>query len=183
MTVQQHYFEWLCSKVCDSIPEKRKAYSRLLHYLDATEFTFILPMDENRCADGADLRYRFGDELGIEGPVIASCLDDRPCSILEMMVALSIRCEENIMVDPDIGAKPDRWFWRMIYNLGLINMTDKNFDEEYVNGVVWRFLNREFGPNGEGSLVYIPDSQYDMRSMEIWYQMQHYLTEYLRNGV
>ena len=180
--IQDTYFEWLCSMVADTKPD-RMSYKKLLKYLDQTEFTFIMPMDENRCADGVDLRYRFGDERGIEGPVIASCLDDRPCSILEMMVALAVRAEESIMVDPARGIKPGRWFWMMISNLGLINMHDSNFDEEYVNGVVWRFLNREFGRNGEGGLIYIPNSEYDMRSLEIWYQMMRYLTEYLKNGV
>lgn len=180
--IQNSYFRWLCSMVSDSKPG-RYTYNKLLSYLDNAEFTFVLPMDENRCADGVDLRYRFGDEKDIPGPVIASCLDDRPCSILEMMVALAIRCEESIMVDPDNGAKPGRWFWKMIENLGLITMTDDHFDEEHVNGIVWRFLNRDYKPDGAGGLAYIPNTDYDMRSMEIWYQMMHYLTEYLKNGV
>lgn len=179
--IQNDYFNWLCSMVKDEKP--KGSYYTLLKYLHGTEFTFILPMDENRCADGADLRYRFGDEKDIDGPIIASCLDDRPCSILEMMVALSLRCEEGIMVDLKTGAKPGRWFWKMIDNMGLLDMTDDKFDDDYVNGVVWRFLSRDYEPDGRGSIAYIPNTQYDMRTMEIWYQIMHFLTEYLRNGV
>lgn len=175
--IEEMYFNWLCKII--TLP---KPYKELLSYLHKTEFTFILPMDENRCADGVDLRYRFGDEHNIEGPVIASCLDDRPCSILEMMVALCLRCEENIMEDPNLGPNPGRWFWMMIRNLGLIQMYDGNFDLEYVNGTVWRFLNREYDSDGSGGLVYIPCCKFDMRQTEIWYQMARYLTEYLRNG-
>ena len=175
------YFEWLCSLVNDS-KLSRRSYKNLLEYLYNTEFVFIMPMDENRCADGINLRYRFGDELNLDGPVIASCLDDKPCSILEMMVALAVRCETHIMQDPDIGKLSGRWFWMMISNLGLAEMYDSQFDSEYVNFIVYRFMNREYSSDGKGGLVYLPDSQYDLRSMEIWYQMMRYLSKYRRNG-
>ena len=180
--VNKEYFEWLCSLIRDSKPNKRASYKLLIEYLYKTEFVYILPMDGNRCADGIDLRYRFGYEHGIVDPVIASCLDIRPCSILEMMVALCFRCEEHIMFNPSNGLMAGRWFWMMIKNLGLENMTDGNYDPERVNSIVWRFLDRRYSPDGEGGLVCIPDCQYDMRSMEIWYQMQRYLSYYRRNG-
>lgn len=176
--VNEEYFRWLCFLINDS---KKGSYNKLLNYLYDTEFVYIMPMDGNRYEDGINMRYRFGRDNDIEDMIIASCLDDRPCSILEMMVALAVRIEEHIMINPENGMMPGRWFWKMIENLGLINMTDRRFDGEYVNSVVWRFLNREYGPNGEGSLVHIPDRQYDIKSMEIWYQMMRYLSIYRRN--
>ena len=178
--INRDYFEWLCSMINNS-RSVRRSYGKLLEYLHHTEFTFVIPMDENRCIDGANLRYRFGEERGIDGPVIASCLDNQPCSILEMMVALAVRCEETIMGQPGKNV-PGRWFWMMINSLGLFEMTDKNFDDEYVNYVVWRFLDREYDRDGKGGIVYIPGTREDMRSMEIWYQMMRYLSEYRRNG-
>jgi hypothetical protein len=77
---------------------------------------------------------------------------------------------------------PGRWFWMMIKSLGLQDMYDKNFDGEYVNFVVWRFLNREYDRDGKGGLVHIPGILEDLRSMEIWYQMMRYLSNYRRNG-
>ena len=179
--IHSDYFDWLCSLVNDSKPSHR-SYNLLLEYLHNTEFVYIMPMDGNRFADGINLRYRFGDSMSIDGPVIASCLDDKPCSILEMMVALAVRCEIHIMGDPDVGERSGRWFWKMIENLGLSDMYDSRFDGEYVNFVVWRFMNREYSRDGEGGLVYLPNSPYDLRSMEIWYQMMRYLSEYRRNG-
>ena len=90
-------------------------------------------MDENRFADGINLRYRFADELGYSREQIALYLNDKPCSILEMMIALSIRCEEQITGDMEEGDHPDRWFWLMINNLGLTNMVDDYFDLNYVD--------------------------------------------------
>lgn len=176
------YFEWLCSLVRDFKPNKRASYRKLLSYLHNTEFIYAMPMDANRYEDGISLRYRFGYENHIEDPVIASCLDNNPCSIFEMMVALSFRCEEHIMYNPSMGLQSGRWFWKMIDNLTLSGMNDSNFDIEYVNGVIWRFLDRKYDPDGKGGLIYIPGTEYDLRSMEIWYQMMRFLSNYRRNG-
>lgn len=175
--INEEYFDWLCSLIKDSKPRRGVTYKRLISYLYDTEFTFIIPMDENRCVDGIDLRYRFGYENGIEGPVIASYLDRGPCSILEMMVALAFYCEEHIMVNPEKGLRSGRWFWKMIESLGLEDMTDRSYDPEYVNQVIWRFLDRQYDRDGKGGLVYIPDCPYDLREMDIWYQMMTYLSE------
>ena len=174
--INSEYFDWLCSLIKDSVPNKA-SYHHLLRYLYETEFTFIHPMDENRCVDGINLRYRFGYENHIENPVIASCLDTFPCSILEMMTALAFYCEEHIMVNPDKGLRSGRWFWMMIKNLGLSIMYDSNFDPEYVNRVIWRFLNRSYDRDGKGGLIYIPGFRGDMRELEIWYQLMNYISE------
>ena len=179
--INSEYFEWMCSLVRDSKPLKNVSYRDLLWYLHSTEFVYIIPMDANRSSDGIDLRYRFGHDNHYEDPVIASCLDVNPCSMLEMMVALAFRCEEHIMYDPNKGDMAGRWFWMFIKNLGLGDMCDSRFDESQANSVIWRFLNHDYSPDGKGGLVWIPGCSYDLRSMEIWYQMQRYLSEYRRN--
>ena len=107
--------------------------------------------------------------------MIATYLDDRPCSILEMMIALAIRCEEHIMEDPEIGNRTGQWFWNMIVSLGLGHMTDDYFDLAYVEEAVRRFLNREYSRDGSGGLFTIERCPQDMRRIEIWYQMCMYL--------
>jgi len=177
--INQDYFAWLISLIGDGL--QTKPFNKLLNYLYDQEFVYILPMDGNRYSDGINLRYRYGYDYGIEDPIIASCLDNKSCSILEMMVALCVRVEEHIMQNPENGLAPGRWFWGMIDNLGLATMTDDRYDIEYVNGVIWRFLNREYGPDGKGGPIYIPNCPYDLRTMEIWYQMMRYLSEYKIN--
>lgn len=172
------YFDWMCRLVCSGGRYyKRRSYLELLRYLHSQEFYYIIPMDGNRAEDGVNLRYRFGDEYDYESSMIASYLDDRPCSVLEMLIALSIRCEEHIMDDPDIGNRTAQWFWIMIENLGLRQMHDGAFDEDYTFEIVARFLNREYGRNGEGGLFTIQKPYRDLRSVEIWYQLCWYLEE------
>lgn len=180
--LNQSYFAWMCQLVSNERYSKRLSYRKLLTHLHEVEFTYTLPMDGNRAEDGIDLRYRFGYENDYSEPMIASGLDDRPCSVLEMMIALSMRCEEQIMDDPDIGNRTGQWFWDMIDNLGLGNMSDSKFDNSYVDEVLQRFLNRDYKRNGEGGLFTINRRGLDMRSVEIWYQMCWHLQENFRRA-
>ena len=84
------YFDWMYQLVVDD-RYSNKSYRKLFARLYDTEFTYTIPMDGNRAEDGIDLRYRFGREQLYSDAMVASCLDDRPCSILEMMIALAIR--------------------------------------------------------------------------------------------
>lgn len=176
-SLRTEYFDWMCDFVSKNKQYNRCSYKRLLHYLHRAEFVYILSMDGNRFEDGVDLRYRFGYERNVDGPAIALYLDSRPCSILEMLIALSLRCEEHIMDNPDIGNRTGQWFWGMIENLGLLSMNDSRFEENYADEVIDRFLYRQYEPNGKGGLFTISDRSKDMRTTEIWYQMMWYLNE------
>ena len=174
--LNEEYFNWMYRLVFKN--EKRRSYRKLLKYLNSVEFTYILDFDSNRAEDGMDLRYRFGYEHDYNGPMIAAYLDDRPCSVLEMMVALANRCEEQIMDDPHAGCRRGQWFFSMLASLGLSNMNDENFVRSDAEEIVSRFLSRQYARNGEGGLFTV-NSQHDMRNAEIWYQLNWYLDSIL----
>ncbi|MEG1523869.1 MAG: hypothetical protein RR475_02460 [Clostridia bacterium] len=176
--LNDEYFTWMCRIVCNEKYSKKLSYHKLLRLLHNIEFIYVIGIDGNRAEDGIDLRYRFGYENAYSGPIIAKYLDNRSCSVLEMIIALAIRCEENIMDDPDIGNRTGQWFWNMIVSLGLGSMNDEKFDKTYVVEVINRFLNRDYKRNGEGGLFTIEHCERDLRNVEIWYQMGWYL-----NGV
>ncbi len=175
--LNERYFDWMYQLVCGKNRKGRPSYQKLLKCLHDTEFTYTIPMDDNRAIDGTDLRYRFAYENAYEYPMIATYLDDRPCTVLEMIIALAIRCEEHIMDDPDIGNRTGKWFWGMIDNLGLGTMDDAHFREDYVNQIVSNFLNRQYGQHGEGGLFTVQHTNKDLRSVEIWCQMCWHLNE------
>lgn len=162
------YFEWMYDLVCGKRYAKDISYRKLLMQLHNTEFIFSIPKDKNRAEDGIDLRRRFDHYF-------AETYLDGPCSVLEMMIALSIRCEETIMDNPNVGDRTGQWFWGMIVNLGLGSMIDSHYDKQYVDQVITRFLNREYEPNGKGGLFTIRNCQEDLRDVEIWYQLCWYL--------
>lgn len=171
------YFNWMCQLVSIRRYTHGRSYRKLLKFLHTVDFYYSVPLDSNREADGIDLRYRFGYENSYGESMIAVYLDNRPCSVLEMMTALAIRCEQSIMDDPDIGDRAGQWLWNMLVNLGLEGMDDEHYDEDYTDKVVRRFLNREYKRNGEGGLFTVNHSGRDLRDVEIWYQMCWYLDE------
>ena len=167
------YFEWLWNFTkCRGHSQNRKIIT-LLHNI---EFRYSIPMDANREEDGIDLRYRFMTEVGIPKNYqeVYGYLDG-PCSVLEMMVALALRCEENIMMNADYGDRTSQWFWMMIVTLGLGSMNDAHFDMERATLILDRFLKRDYAPNGTGGLFKIRDCKEDLRKIEIWIQLLWYL--------
>lgn len=172
------YFEWMCSIVETVKPSHggvtphSLSHRKLLMHLHDKEFIFLIPKDENRADDGIDLRRRFALFSDYTG---ACRYLTGPCSILEMMVALAIRCEETIMDEPLYGDRTKQWFWGMIANLGLSAMTDDRFDRRKVDDVLERFLYREYDSDGSGGLFRIKNCDRDLRRIEIWYQLCWYL--------
>lgn len=174
------YFQWMYDLACgDRFPEGY-SYKKLLMYLHNVEFIPLIPHDENRAADGIDLRYRFALELGNDEEYIdlPNCIFeylDGPCSVFEMILALAIYCEESIMDDPLIGDRTRQWFWGMLRNLEISTMTDDCFSRMIVEERVMRFLNREYKPDGRGGLFTIRNCSRDLREVEICHQLFWYL--------
>ena len=166
------YFDWMYNLVCRNRYSKDISFKKVFSYLNDTKFTYSIRMDLNRAKDGTELRRRYANEFKIANIYDRIC---GPCSVLEMMIALAIRCEETIMDDENFGDRTDQWFWDMMKNLGLGHMDDDEFDEEYVSDVVTRFLNRDYEPDGRGGLFFIRNCDVDLRDVEIWIQMLWYL--------
>ena len=173
--INKMYFEWLFDFVCARRYRPPISYRKLLSDLHYRDFTYTISRDENRACDGIDLRYRFMKSCWKRSDRDVLRALDRPCSVLEMMVALALRCEETIMDDPLKGDRTGQWFWGMINSMGLGTMIDDEFDQDYVEYVVDRFLNREYSPDGHGGLFVIKNCDRDLRNVEIWNQLCWYL--------
>ena len=174
--LKREYFEWMLRKV-GVTRRSRPSYYILCDELNSIEFEFYIDMDVNRYQDGLDLRFRFGYEEGINHETIINELDDHGCTVLEMMVALAINCEIHIMYDPEYGDRTSVWFSGMISSLGLDKYDDNHYDSDAVYKIVKRFLTRAYKPNGSGGLFTLKNPLKDMRTVEIWYQLNWYLNE------
>ena len=170
--INDDYFDWLCDVVDSKRFSKHVSYRKLLMHLHNIEFTWFIPYDDNRADDGIMLRRKYA--LAHHDEELSDYISG-PCSVLEMMAALAIRCEESIMDDTLFGNRTGQWFWGMIRNLGLSPMNDSNFDAEFVDDVIARFLNREYEPDGKGGLFTIKNCDHDLRTVEIWRQLSWYL--------
>lgn len=177
--ISRNYFKWLTKLVAD---KESGTHTKLLQQLYETPFRYSIDRDGNREADGINLRYRFGIRHRIQQSQIASRLDSKPCSVLEVMIALAVRLEEDIMANDDFGNRTSTWFWSMIRNCGLITMVDHNYRSRDVDDIIQRVLDRDYEYDGFGGFFCIPDIATDMRTVEIWKQALWYLNDILRNG-
>ena len=172
--LNDEYFNWLYRLVCG---EQSTSYKKLLKFLHNKDFNYSIPLDENRYLDGIEMRYYFGDAFNYSQSMVSSILDNKPCSMLEMMVALSDRCERDIMQTSEKGYCPDRWFFAMINSLGLADMDDDHFVEYRASNIIDIFLNRDYESNGKGGLFTLRRPKRDLRNVEIWCQLMWYLNE------
>lgn len=170
--VVNDYFAWLYDIACENRFSEQVSYKKLLVQLHNTPFTYRILMDENRIGDGLELRDRFADLRCIRD------IDERldaPCSVLEVMLGLAIRCEQTIMDDPKHGDRTATWFWNMVGSLGLGGMRDDMYDRLFVRDTLKHFLQGNYQPNGKGGLFTIKNCDVDLRDVEIWTQMLWYL--------
>ena len=182
--IRDEYFNWLFDLVCEGRFSSQISYSKLLARLHDTRFKPKLSKDRNRADDGVNMRRRFILEKGYEKSYDLVIEDlAGPCSVLEMMIALAIRCEEDISDDPSVGDRIGQWFWNMVSSLGLGSMYDSRFDIRYVDDVITRFHRREYEPNGRGGLFTVPNCSRDLRTVEIWYQLNWYLDSILDTSI
>ena len=168
--ISNEYFNWLYNLACSDRYDEPISYKKLLAQLHNTVFRYSIQRDENRAEYGINLRRLFAS-------AVIKCADKYltgPCSVLEMMLALSIQCEE-IMDDTAYGDRTRQWFWGMVTNLGLGDMADNRYDKKYVSRVLERFLDRDYEADGRGGLFRIKNCADDLRDIEIWVQMLWYL--------
>lgn len=164
------YFDWLVGLISEDDYD-RFCFQKVLSLLFYKPFIWSIDHDDNRAEDGLSLRTTYKTLTG-ESPEKYG-----PCSVLEMMIGLACRCEDDIMHDPDQGDRTCVWFWEMMDNLGLTSQDDYQFNETYANRIVDRFLNRHYSPDGDGGPFYIPGCKKDLRKIELWYQLNYYIQD------
>lgn len=177
------YLDWLVHFVWEDKNLNNIRYHMLFTFLFNDPFVPTVIQDEARASDALAMRRRFADETGITDIKDIST----GANMLEMMVALAYRMENSIMSDDDYGDRTGQWFWEMVCSLGLNHMSDNSFDAEKARAVMDRFDARGYSYNGEGGLFcipkeYITDPNFDMRKLDIWYQMHAYIHTVLSNN-
>lgn len=169
------YYIWLVNHI-DTGTHLARSHRKLLDELYFTEFIWTVPMDSNRARDGLELR----DFYEAEGndPMTSSAHLDGQCSVLEMMVALAIRMERELLHEDENGDRTPDWFWNMVASMGLIDLEDDCFDEYFVRDTLDILLCRKYKTDGKGGLFWVKNRpEKDLRRVEIWYQMQFWVRE------
>lgn len=183
---QNYYFNWLCQMMAlDDV--NGNTYITLANILHEIEFYPLVDFDSNRESDGIRLRKVWFDllteqseALGVGMPGYPSDSLDGPCSVLEMLIALALRLESDVMQDDRMGPRAQMWFWLMLGNLGVSSEVDEymNADEEnYIREQVYLMLSRQYAYDGQGGLFPLRIPSEDQRGVELWRQAQAWLKE------
>lgn len=176
-SLDEVYLTWLYSLV-GSVQNTNPANNHweLLNVLYGTAFAGYVPNDDNRSADGKDLRIEFLQTTGYPLYDPYGSWFDLDCSVLEMILALARRAS----YDDEAQGSPVEWFWRMIHNLELDDYTDDIFEisiQETIKEVLARLNGRQYSQNGSGGLFPLERTNVDQRTVELWAQMSAYLLE------
>jgi len=174
--IKEQYFQWLYSRIeKEDLPDLED----FLFELHSYPFYCVVPNDDNRVAEGVELRYKFADEKNVK---LSEDILSESCTLLEMLVALADRMD-FILFDPSKGNRPWYWFWLFIDNLKLQkyanddNEGDISQRKRYNRIVINKFLRREYSANGKGGLFPLDSPSSDQRNVEIWYQLMEYINE------
>lgn len=167
--IDERYLLWLCSLIVHDGRDCRILRNKkMIQSLFYESFHHFVPNDDNRASEGQGLRDKFMDDE--ERQMIRQSYF-RPCSVLEMLIALSERMAFELF-NPMEESDPDvpNCFWEIINNLKL-KPNQSNA------AIIHRLNKREYMESGLGGMFPLEDHREDQRAVEIWYQMMAYINE------
>lgn len=159
------YLSWLSDQI--AVPVGNRTYNQLFAELHNKEFVWLIPNDDNRLADGLELRSEFFDVRG-------GSVGEEGASVLEVLIGLSRRLA--FTADGD----PEAWAWRLIQNLELNKFWDplksaskvQDLDNR-LETLIWR----TYHSDGQGGFFPLAWPEEDQRRVELWYQLNAYVEE------
>lgn len=172
------YLEWLYKKIGSvSNRNPNRSHWTMVKKMYSTPFIPIIPNDDNRAADGLDLREEFLDEHDIQDE---SWLNQE-CSILEIAIVLAQILDFEADVEIRMGGVGG-WFWQLMKNVGLDLYSDAVCNRnpqapEEIERVLDIINTREYDWNGFGGFFPLHNPTKDQRRVELWYQLNEYLLD------
>lgn len=157
------YIHWVLKDKLRISDKDIRKYLHIVLALANVEFIWRHPMDENRAIDGLELRSDFEYETG--GYLDKSSGLMPQCTMFEMLAALAIRCENQIMRNSLIGDRTCKWFFEFLDNLGVLG------DERKVKNACDDFF------EGRKDLFPLKNKRINQKNEEIWRQLMAYLNE------
>lgn len=167
----EDYLRWLEPQIREQDQRPNNTYWDLLNIMFQTIFESHVEFDDNRMADGLDLRIEFCYASHIRPNALQ---DLGPCSFLEVLIGLSRRLSFAA------GGSAPGWAWQLLTNLELQKMSDPIGERRArkIEGILDTCINRTYDPSGQGGFFPLyPHPDDDQTQVEIWYQMAAYISE------
>lgn len=175
-SMKEHYLRWLEHELTSESNKPDRSYFELVHvmfdheFLWSEEFPWAVQMDDNRLADGMELRAEFAELHGISRTNMNSL---GPCSFLEVLLGLSRRLSFVA------GDTAGRWAWQLMVNLRLERMWDHLSRSKTMTtiSIMDTVIKRNYDANGVGGFFPLAWPTRDQREVELWYQLNAYVEE------
>jgi hypothetical protein len=164
------YIHWLENQLTSEGDRPDRSYYELVHVMFNIEFTWTVPMDDNRVADGMEIRYEFAELHGLDRQ---EALDLGPPSFIEVLLGLSRRLAFVA------GGSAPRWAWELLVNLDLERMWDhlSRSKARQAETILETVINRDYRPDGVGGFFPLAWPTRDQREVELWYQLNAFAEE------
>lgn len=160
------YFDWLVEQI--SFRTNLVTYNKLYATLFDIIYIPVKDLDRNRAEDGKSLRYEYEFRTGhSEG-----LSDLGQARVLEVMVSMAIRMEQNHMADDTYGDRTGWWFWDELVSLGISEEHDLYFHKDIVIQKVKAAMAGLYDQSGDGGFWMTTRKDVDMRKFQLWDQMQ-----------
>jgi hypothetical protein len=174
-SIPVQYFRWLYDRVCDvRDSQSYRSYQEVCDEMQRMKFKVIVPGDENRRSNGADLRDEFLDFIRNRDLDRQAEREAHQVSLFETLVSLSD--EARLMT----GESCVVWFSIFLQNTGLDHYPDVKMDvtaKLKVRRILRRLNDRKYGASGKGGLFPLNMPLQDQRDVELWLQMGAYVRE------
>ena len=170
----EEYLRWLAPQIREEHESSDSEYEGLARIMFekeySEEYARLVPNDDNRLADGLDLRNEFCYANHI---TIGSLRNLGPCSFLEVLIGLSRRLEFAA------GGSARGWAWVLVGNLELHKMKDplSRRKARMVEDILDVVIHRTYAPDGSGGFFPLAWPDEDQTRIELWYQMMAYIDE------
>lgn len=172
-TVEMNYLRWLCDDVGLDYERYKDVASTLLYF----KFDDSLENDVNRTWDAIANRREFETEYDVEVDIWKE-----HCGLLEMMVVLARRAADIMYEDADED-RTEYYFWVMFSNLGLDKFGGIRYNHQKVIHICQILNERKYSSDGKGGLFRFKNPPGVPNEVEIWSQLNWYLTEkYFEKG-
>lgn len=169
-SLTEDYRLWLESQIREEHTAVGKDFRQLVALMFEKEFVWLVPNDDNRAADGLDLRAEFCFQQNLP---LHSLKNLGPASFLEVLIGLSRRLSFLAR------GTPRGWAWQLITNLELNKMHDPLTRRKLkqANDILDACIWRTYGQDGQGGFFPLAWPQEDQTKIELWYQISAYIDE------
>jgi len=191
--VKDSYFNYLMSLISSDEVNAAQEYYNLCLLFFETPFTVLNPMDENRVQKAEEMRDIWLDNIKVKDERLkleyANDLAVSPTSFLEVLVAMCVNAEDQILSAPNTAST---LFWDLVDNLveyGTFGtayhkasdiLTDEKwcaFTESTMKASIKKVLTRTYHEDGKGGLFPMKKPHKNQRKLDMWACCTSYISE------